>query len=269
MAEIVEAVWQAWERVWLDGNLDKSPKAGIEGEIWMVHSGGFYRTEKIMVAPTELPRHLHWFRWEAALTWITGMILLVVVYYLGSTAFLIDPAIADLDRDTVASIMILGLVGAWVAYDLFWITPFAEKDTRAAGFVSFFAAIAIAWGLTQILPGRAAFIQWMFFVTGSFEPALFPYLRHNVFTPEDERNADQAEATRVAFDEVLDVYDAALQPGPYMLGERFSAADIVTGQALNKAMGFSALDRHERLRDYVQRLRQRPAAIRALDLAGS
>lgn len=145
--------------VWLDGNLDKSPKPGVEGEIWMVHSGGFYRTEKILVAPTELPRHLHWFRWEAAFTWITGMILLVVVYYLGSTAFLIDPAIADLDRDTVASIMILGLVGAWLAYDLFWITPFAEKDGRAAGFVSCFAAIAIAWGLTQLLPGRAAFIH--------------------------------------------------------------------------------------------------------------
>lgn len=145
--------------VWLDGNLEKSARPGIEGEIWMVHSGGFYRTEKILVAPTELPRHLHWFRWEAAFTWITGMILLVVVYYLGSTAFLIDPAIADLDRDTVASIMILGLVGAWLAYDLFWITPLAEKYGRAAGFVSFFAAIALAYGLTQLLPGRAAFIH--------------------------------------------------------------------------------------------------------------
>jgi uncharacterized membrane protein len=145
--------------VWLDGNLEKSATPGIEGEIWMVHSGGFYRTEKIMVAPKELPRHLHWFRWEAALTWITGMTLLVVVYYLGSTAFLIDPAIADLDRDTVTSIMLVGLVVVWLAYDFFWITPFAKRGGLAPGLISFFAGIAMAYGLTQLLPGRAAFIH--------------------------------------------------------------------------------------------------------------
>lgn len=145
--------------VWLDGNLEKSSKPGVEGEIWMVHSGGFYRTEKILVAPTEMPRHLHWFRWEAAFTWITGMILLVVVYYLGSAAFLIDPQVADLDRDTIASIMILGLVGIWLVYDLFWITPFAKKGGLAPGLISFLAGIAIAWGLTHLVSGRAAFIH--------------------------------------------------------------------------------------------------------------
>lgn len=147
--------------VWLDGNLDRPdpPRPGLEGEIWMVHSGGFYRTEKIMVAPAAMPRHLHWFRWEAAFTWITGILLLVVVYYLGSGAFLIDPAVADISRDTAATIGILTLVASWLAYDLFWITPFARRGGVAPQAVSLLAAVGVAYFLCQVLSGRAAFIH--------------------------------------------------------------------------------------------------------------
>jgi uncharacterized membrane protein len=147
--------------VWLDGNLEKPspPQPGLEGELWMVHSGGFYRTEKIMVAPGVMPRHLHWFRWEAAFTWISGMTLLLVVYYLGSSAFLIDPAVADLSRDAAAVIVILAFVGTWLAYDLFWITPFAERGGWLPQAISFLAAVGVACGFAQFLSGRAAYIH--------------------------------------------------------------------------------------------------------------
>ena len=69
---------------------------GVYGAAWQVHGGGFYHVEKYMVAPPQLPPHLHWFQWEAYLTWVTGFGLLIVQYYLHANAYLIDPAVMAL-----------------------------------------------------------------------------------------------------------------------------------------------------------------------------
>lgn len=147
--------------VWLDGSFAKlaEPKKHVEGESWMVHGGSFYRTEKISFAPEIKPPHLHWFYWEAAFTWLTGVALLVVVYYLGSGSFLIDPAVMDIGRDEAASIGIATIVVAWLAYDAFWITPLAKRGGWLPQVISLVAVVGLAYGLCHVLSGRAAYIH--------------------------------------------------------------------------------------------------------------
>ena len=81
---------------WLDSRLTKPENAeeGIAGELWAVHSGGFYKVEKFQMAPDRLPKTLHWFKWEAYFTWITGAALLVLIYYLGADAYLLDARVS-------------------------------------------------------------------------------------------------------------------------------------------------------------------------------
>ena len=71
---------------------------GVAGEYWGVHGGGFYHSQKYKVAPLKLPEHLHWFKWEAYTTWLSGFALLVVLYWLEAGERLVDPAVADLRR---------------------------------------------------------------------------------------------------------------------------------------------------------------------------
>jgi len=96
--------------IWLDRALSAPvrPRPGVEGELWMVHSGGFYQVEKRRIGPGDLPAVLHWFKWEALLTWISGIALLVLIYYLGD-AYLLDPSVSRIGRGTATA---LGL-GLW------------------------------------------------------------------------------------------------------------------------------------------------------------
>jgi uncharacterized membrane protein len=147
--------------MWLDSHLEKpdAPREGIEGELWMVHSGGFYQVEKIDVAPKVMPRTLHWFVWEATFTWITGALLLVVVYYLGARVFMIDPAVADLTPVTAIAIGAGTIAVTWFAYDALWASPMAEKEPGLCNVISLVALVAIAYMFTRYLSGRAAFIH--------------------------------------------------------------------------------------------------------------
>jgi uncharacterized membrane protein len=146
--------------MWLDSHLEKPdpPRKGVEGELWMVHSGGFYVVEKIHVAPEALPKTLHWFKWEAGFTWITGFLLLIVVYYLGSESYLVDPDVADISRTAAIAIGIGTLIVGWAVYDFLYTSPLAQK-----GVVSPLIGIALlcvaAWGLTRLLSGHAAYMH--------------------------------------------------------------------------------------------------------------
>ena len=84
--------------IWLDASLrrEQGMGAGLAGASWMVHGGGFYRATKFLVAPPEMPADLHWFKYEAYFTWITGFLLLAVIYYLGANDLLIDPRVMEL-----------------------------------------------------------------------------------------------------------------------------------------------------------------------------
>ena len=145
---------------WLDASLEKpkTPKEGVEGELWMVHSGGFYNVEKMQLTPAQIPPRLHWFMWEATFTWISGFLLLVVLYYLGASAFMIDPAIADIGPATAIAVSLATLAVSWIVYDALWASPLGEKGWLPV-IVSCLLWLGLAYGLTHIYGGRGAFLH--------------------------------------------------------------------------------------------------------------
>jgi len=147
--------------MWLDAHLEKpaEPRDGVEGEIWMVHSGGFYQVHKINVAPKVIPKTLHWFIWEATFTWITGALLLALVYYLGARVYMIDPEVADIAPATAVAIGVGAIALAWFAYDALWASPLARNQPGLANIISLLALAGFAYGFSQVFSGRAAFIH--------------------------------------------------------------------------------------------------------------
>jgi uncharacterized membrane protein len=144
---------------WIDRNLapSKTGKEAVQGEIWLLHSGAFYYMEKGL-AGWDQDRPLHWFKWQAYTTWLTGAALLVVVYYAGGGALLVDPAVRDLAPGTAVAIAAGTLVAAWLAYD-FFLGRLISRLGRMGAVLGFGLVLAVAYGLTQLLSGRAAFLH--------------------------------------------------------------------------------------------------------------
>jgi uncharacterized membrane protein len=148
--------------VLLDQSL-RSPKraedseAGVGGELWEVHGGGFYHVQKYRVAPRELPEHLAWFKWEAYTTWLSGFALLVVLYYLDAHSTLIDPTVADLTTGEAIAISVGLLVVAWLVYDGLC-RLLDRRELLLASCLVALTALA-AWGAGQLFAPRAAALQ--------------------------------------------------------------------------------------------------------------
>ena len=130
--------------------------AGVRGELWEVHGGGFYHVQKYLVAPRVLPEHLAWFKWEAYTTWLSGFGLLVVLYYLDARAYLIDPRVADLAPWAAVALSAALLAVAWIAYD---VLCRLVRDDRLLGGAIALLVVAATWGATQLFSPRAAFLQ--------------------------------------------------------------------------------------------------------------
>ncbi|MGB5335044.1 MAG: urate hydroxylase PuuD [Woeseiaceae bacterium] len=150
--------------VWLDNHLEppKEPEddaKGVGGELWSVHGGGFYHAQKYRVAPTVLPERLHWFKWEAYTTWLSGMALLVLVYWYGAEVYLIDPSVAELSGAAAVAIAAAYLGGGWLVYDLLCRSPLA-RDDRVFAAVLFLLVALLAWSLCQLFGGRGAYIHF-------------------------------------------------------------------------------------------------------------
>ena len=145
--------------IWLDRALTKPehPKPGVEGDLWMVHSGGFYQVEKRRPGPGEVPSVLHWFKWEAMLTWITGIALLILVFYLGS-AYLLDPNVSRIGRGAATALGIGVIVLGWPIYDGLWRSPLTRRP-RVASAISLGLLTAVTVVMCQLLSGRAAFMH--------------------------------------------------------------------------------------------------------------
>jgi uncharacterized membrane protein len=150
--------------VWLDNTI-KPPKAGsdlekagVAGELWAVHGGGFYNPQKYLVAPKQLPAELHWFKWEAYSTWLSGFALLVIVYYFNASAMMIDKSVADLSGAQAIGVGLGSLVIAWVVYDLLCKSPLGQRD-GLLGIVMFVLIVLAAHALSTLLGGRAAYIH--------------------------------------------------------------------------------------------------------------
>jgi uncharacterized membrane protein len=152
-------VGQTYYFTWLDGQFTRAAKASPPSagspSIWMVHSGGFYRVNKrttLEVAPGEV----HWFRWEALMTWLSGLALLFLVYY--STSGLVDPDVAAISQTRGVLIGLAVLCGGWMVYDLALRSPLGQSEVAFATFSLAMIAL-LAWGLTHVFSGRAAYIH--------------------------------------------------------------------------------------------------------------
>lgn len=144
---------------WLDRNLEKSGHLSrlSQGKIYMVHSGAFYDVEKKLLAPGEMPRVLHWFKWQNGITWMTGIALLIVVYYMqGAAGGLVEPG--RLSRAVAITLSATTLLGAWIMYDGLW-RSYGERNPRVATVLSIAMLFGAIIGFTQIFSGRAAYMQ--------------------------------------------------------------------------------------------------------------
>ena len=116
--------------IWLDNHLREPPewkkKEGIKGDLWAIHGGGFYEVAKYKLGPKAMPRELHWFKWEAYSTLLSGLALLFVVYYMGSPAYLIDPSKADLSRGAAIAIGLGSIAVVLVIYEALIRSPLAS-----------------------------------------------------------------------------------------------------------------------------------------------
>ncbi|MDO9192587.1 MAG: urate hydroxylase PuuD [Undibacterium sp.] len=150
--------------VWLDNTI-RPPKPGSElankgvsGELWAVHGGGFYNPQKYLVAPKDLPEELHWFKWEAYSTWLSGFALLSIVYYFNAQAMMIDKSVADLSSLQAVGVGLGSLLFGWIFYDLLCRSPLGKRD-GLFGIVMFVFIVAVAYVLSTLLSGRAAYIH--------------------------------------------------------------------------------------------------------------
>jgi uncharacterized membrane protein len=147
--------------IWLDRALTKPAQprggAGVEGDLWMVHSGGFYQVEKRRPGPGEMPAVLHWFKWEALLTWVTGISLLVLIYYM-SSAYLLDASVSRIGRGAAIALGIGLLVVGWLVYDTLWRSPLARRSAIATA-ISLALLVVVTIALCRLLSGRAAFMH--------------------------------------------------------------------------------------------------------------
>ena len=150
--------------IWLDNSLDapepdsEAAKKGVAGELWAVHGGGFYNPQKYAIAPAALPDKLHWFKWEAYTTWLSGTALLIIVYWLNAGAMMLEPG-GSAGNEWHAIIVGIGsLVGSWIVYDLLCKSPLGRRDALL-GLTVFILGVALAWWLSTELSGRAMYIH--------------------------------------------------------------------------------------------------------------
>jgi uncharacterized membrane protein len=144
----------------LDASLQPHPRLDqrVKGEAWQVHGGGFYQMQKFVVAPDYLPKHLTWFKWEAYTTWIFGFILLVLIYYLNASVYLIDPAVSSVSPLDAAAIGAASLAAGWIVYDLLCKSWVGENTQRLA-VVGFVLLVAATFGYLHVFSGRGAYIH--------------------------------------------------------------------------------------------------------------
>jgi uncharacterized membrane protein len=143
-------IGQTWLFMWMDRHLEDTVE-NPGGQLYMVHSGGFYAVEK-RPGLAAMPKTLHWFKWEAALTWATGLSLLVVVYYMGG---LLQEPDAEMSQWAAIALGLALLPVAWIVYDTLW----RFVPTPVAASISFALIVGAAWALGQVFSARAAYMH--------------------------------------------------------------------------------------------------------------
>ena len=148
--------------IWLDNNLRTPPKwkqdKGIKGDLWAIHGGGFYEVAKYAYGPEKMPETLHWFKWEAYTTWLWGFALLIIVYYFGASAYLIDPSVNAMSPTTAISLGLGLIFGGLALYEFACRSPLA-KYPLAFGIGLVALVCIVSYLSTQWFSGRGAYIH--------------------------------------------------------------------------------------------------------------
>jgi uncharacterized membrane protein len=146
--------------MWLDNSLKDhgSLNPGANGENWSVHGGGFYHAQKYLVAPERMPEELHWFKWEAYITWISGFCLMAIVYYWGAESYLIDRAVLDVSPAMAIAVSVASMALGWVVYDLLCRSPLHRHGAVLFAILFVFIVLS-AYGFGLVFSGRAAFLH--------------------------------------------------------------------------------------------------------------
>ncbi|QDZ11125.1 urate hydroxylase PuuD [Devosia ginsengisoli] len=144
----------------LDLGLRKTPSLPplAHGEEWQVHGGGFYHIQKYLVAPEFLPEHLTWFKWESYWTWLSGVMLMALIYYVGADIYLIDRNVLDVPAWQAIGLSLGSIVLGWVLYDALCKSHIGNSTTGLM-LVLFAILVAMSWGYTQLFTGRAAMLH--------------------------------------------------------------------------------------------------------------
>ncbi|MDF1726462.1 MAG: urate hydroxylase PuuD [Sulfitobacter sp.] len=137
---------------------DRNLPSGADGDEWQVHGGGFYHVQKYLVAPSQMPDDLVWFKWESYSTWLTGFALLILVYYFGADFYLVDPAVADIGTLTAIAISLASLGFGWLVYDLICKSRFGDNNTRLM-LLLYVILVGMAYFYTSVFSGRAAMLH--------------------------------------------------------------------------------------------------------------
>ena len=177
--------------MWLDRTIKGNPDSlneGHVGELWMVHGGGFYHVEKLLMGPTKVPAHLHWFKWEAYWTWMSGAFLVALIFYTGDGTFLLDSAVSNINYWQGLGLGIFTLFGSWFFYDFLWERKLT-KDMPIVGHIfTILWLIVMTYILCHTLSGRAAYMH----IGGM----LGTWMTANVFMRIIPRQIKMVEASR-------------------------------------------------------------------------
>lgn len=186
---------------WLDRNLEKEAGQSrlSQGKIYMLHSGAFYDVEKKLLEPGEMPRILHWFKWQNFSTWLTGICLFVIVYYLNGAGGLVDPSIHDVDRGVAVAMSISCIFVAWLLYDTLWKT-LGESSPTAAGIASVVLLFGAIFGFSLFFSGKATYMQTGVVIgtlmTGNVWMVIVPSQKELVAATKAGREQDAALSLR-------------------------------------------------------------------------
>lgn len=148
--------------MWLDRSFEKNPNStrpGHVGEVWMIHGGGFYHVEKLLMGPTRVPERLHWFKWESYWTWMSGFTLTALVFYTGDGTFLLDDMVSSITYWPAVGLGLFSIFGSWFFYDWLWESKMVKGHALLGHVLTMLWLIGMTILLCKTFSGRAAYLH--------------------------------------------------------------------------------------------------------------
>ena len=182
--------------MWLDNHMYEDPEKRpfVQGVTWLIHGGSYYTVEKKRLKAGKLPPKLRWFWMEATGTWISGFLLLIMVYWLSAGSYMVDPAVYDISAGKAVAISLGSIVGSWLVYDSLWRTSLRHRKF-ICGSLTLVLLLALDWTLTHTLSGRAAFLQM-----GAILASLMAFnVWVHIIPPQRQMYASAAEGEEVDY----------------------------------------------------------------------